>query len=123
MLDCPSLETLIAARCRRLQLVGGFVHGLNVPRLVTLNVNACRDVSDEGLNLLVDKLRHLRHLNVGGCIRLTRLKVDFRQQPGCTLDAYGCGRLGHVEIRGSAGLIKLVTAGCCGADGVRVIKL
>ena len=123
MLDCPSLETLIAARCRRLQLVGGYVNGLNIPRLVTLNVNACRDVSDEGLNLLVDKLRHLRHLNVGGCIRLTRLNVDFRQAPGCTLDAYGCGRLGHVEIRGSSGLVKLVTAGCGGADGVRVIKL
>ena len=123
MLDCPDLKKLTCSRCRRLQLVGGFVHGLNVPALETLNINACREANDEGVNLLLGKIR-LRHLNVGGCIRLTRLQVDFRNaKAGCTLDAYGCRHLGHIEIRGSAALDKLVTAGCGGAEGVRVVKL
>ena len=120
MLDCPDLKTLTCARCRRLQLVGGFVHGLNVPALETLNVNACREATDEGLNLLLGKVR-VKHLNVGGCVRLTRLKVDFREGAGGSLDAYGCGRLGLIEIRGSAGVSKVVTSGC--RAGVRVICL
>ena len=123
MLDCPNLKTLTCSRCRRLQLVGGFVHGLNVPALETLNVNACREATDEGLNLLLGKVR-VKHLNVGGCIRLTRLKVAFREGlTGCTLDAYGCGKLGLIEISGSNGVEKVVTTGCGAAGGVRVIKL
>ena len=119
MLDCPDLKRLICARCRRLQLVGGFVHGLNVPALEELNVNACREATDEGLNLLLGKVR-VKHLNVGGCVRLTRLKVAFREGAGGSLDAYGCGRLGLIEIRGSAGVSKVVTSGC--RAGVRVIR-
>lgn len=119
MLDCPDLKTLTCARCRRLQLVGGFIHGLNVPALETLNVNACREATDEGLNLLLGKVR-VRHLNVGGCVRLTRLKIAFREGAGGSLDAYGCGRLGLIEIRGSAGVSKVVTSGC--RSGISVVR-
>ena len=119
MLDCPDLKTLTCARCRRLQLVGGFIHGLNVPALETLNVNACREATDEGLNLLLGKLR-LKHLNVGGCVRLTRLKVAFREGAGGSLDAYGCGRLGLIEIWGSAGVSRVVIEGC--RSDLRVVR-
>jgi hypothetical protein len=122
MLDCPDLKTLVCSKCRRLQLVGGFVHGMNVPALEALNLNACREATDEGINLLLGRVR-LRTLNVGGCIRLTRLKATFREEAGCSLDAYGCRRLGHIEVRAPVALEKVITTGCGGDGGVRVVSM
>jgi hypothetical protein len=119
-LDCPGLRTLTCSKCRRLQLVGAYVDRMNLPALEYLNLNACREASDEGVNLLLGRVR-LRALNVGGCIRLTRLKATFQDAEGCTLDAYGCKGLGVIEIHAHIPLEKIITTGCGGESGLRVV--
>lgn len=112
-LDCPQLEILQAAACSHLKLSGPYISALRLPKLEHLNLNGCREVDDEGLSLLLRSIPlGLKTLNVGGCINLTDIAVEFQAVENCTMDAYGCSKLKNLSIRSPESLDKLVISGC-----------
>lgn len=110
-LKTPVLNTLKAAKCRRLHIQGADIQRLQCPKLKHLSLNACREIQDEGINLLLQHLR-LESFNIGGCIGLTRVAVTFHQVENCFLDAYGCSNLKALEIRCKVALEDVVLKGC-----------
>jgi F-box/leucine-rich repeat protein 2/20 len=74
--ECHSLERLSLAGC---SLVNDdiFHHIVGFPLLRRLNLQLCKNITDDGIKLLAMYCHHLRHVTLSGCHLLTDLSLCY----------------------------------------------
>jgi hypothetical protein len=110
-LDCRNLKTVIASNCRLLTLrsaapaaaggggewLGPGTVAIRCPALYHLNLFGCREVESETLDVIVPHLTKLKHINVAGCVKISRLLLDQCHQLE-EVDVSGCHTLARVLV-------------------------
>ena len=106
-LDCRNMKTLIASNCRLLTLRSAAAAGgewlgpgtvaIRCPALYHLNLFGCREVDSETLDVILPHLTKLKHINVAGCVKISRLLMDQCHQLE-EVDVSGCHTLARVLV-------------------------